>query len=324
MKSRVAREFSVNVAVFAVVIILGGVYLAVNVYEWRPGTRYHSVTMSMTDTDLVAVGTGVFVNGMNVGEVSAVELEPTGARLTMKYPSSQQIPADTSVEVGMQSALGEPYVNFVPKTSKGPFLSDGAVISADRIAEPESIPGIFEMISDLSSVTAADPLSGVLKTVSQALAGTDDAMGRISDGSRLIAGVLMSRSAQLRSMFANTQIYTGDIEWLVDALPGFGSAVDTIFVRYLGTLHALESTFAKSDLHQKFSEVIDPFLVKLNGYLTDVIPNVVDAIGPMMPIATALNETLPMIDVSELLSRALQMMGSGDSARFVIRPSAPN
>lgn len=313
----VNKELAINVVTFTVVILTCGLYLAVGVYRWNPLTEYSTVSMQLTNTDLVLSGTGVFVDGVRVGEVSTVTVTPAGADVSLRYPKDQRISRDSTVEISMQSALGEPYINFVSGSATGPYLVDGEQIAAQRLAQPESIPGIFELINNLSSTLAADPMASLLKTVWQALDGTDQAIGQISDGSRLIAGVLLSRSSQLRTMFANTQRYTGDLGWLINDLPGLGYGLNRSLISVGNVLPVVEAIVEKSDMERNLA-ILNPFLAKLHTYLAQIMPPTLDAVGPLMPIATALNQTLPQVNVSELLSNALQMFGTNGAARLVV------
>ncbi|MFW0787598.1 MlaD family protein [Gordonia sp. CPCC 206044] len=323
MTSSTAREFVVNVVIFVVVVAATSAYLATSVYHWRPWEESKTATLHVTGTDLVLSGTGVDLNGVSIGKVSHVRITHDGADLTVEYPGSATIPSNAGVEIGMQSALGEPYVNFVPGDADAPALPDGAVLDTDRVAEPESIPGIFDRISNLSAVTAADPVAGVLHTVWQSLDGNNTSLAQISDGSRLVAGLLLSREAQLRTMFTNTQVYTGDLDWLVKSLPQFGNGLGKVFSHFLGAMTGTEDLVYGANMRQTLVDIVHPFLARLNPYLREIVPTSVEALGPLMPIASAVNSTLPVIDVSDLLSRALELFGSGDSARFVIRPRQP-
>ncbi|GAB20378.1 Mce family protein [Gordonia effusa NBRC 100432] len=314
----VKKELSINVVTFAVVILVCGIYLASQVYRWNPVQEYSTVSMEVRNTDLVLRGTGVFVDGVRTGEVSDVRVTPTGATLTLRYPRDQRIARDTNVEISMQSALGEPYINFESAASAGPYLRDGDRIAAERIEQPESIPAIFDLITNLTSVIAADPMASLLHTAWEALEGTDQAWDDISHGSQLIARMLLSHSPQLRTMFVNTQRYSGDLGWLVSALPEFGSGLGVALDHYTIALRKVERLIVVTDLHTTLQQTLNPFLIRLNGYLAKILPPTMDAIGPLMPIATALNQTLPQINVSELLSNALQLFGSGKAARLVV------
>ncbi|WP_267615747.1 MlaD family protein [Gordonia bronchialis] len=321
MSTSTRREIVINAVVFVTLIALAGWYLATSVYDWTPWEKSKTVTMRVHNTTLVLTETGVCVNGVPVGAVHGVTLTPDGAELSLRYPAAQNIPSNATVAIGLQSALGEPYINFVPGPSESPPLPDGAVVDANQISEPESIPGIFRQISLLSQVVSVDPVAGVLNSVWQSLDGTDAALDQISLGSRLVASVLLSRSAQMRTMFTNTQVYTSDLGWLVNTLPEFSTGLRAVLIHIKSALVGLEKLVYTTDFDNTVRNVVHPFLARLNPYMSDILPNTLDAVGPLLPIANALNETLPQIDMSDLLSRALAIFGAGDAARLVITPA---
>lgn len=318
MNASTIRELGINVIAFVVVIGMCLAYLATQVYHWNPLAQLKTAQLQISNTDLILDGTGVFVSGVRVGRVRDVELHRQHAVVVLEYPGSQHIPVDSVVEIGLQSALGEPYINFTGGRYGGPSLPDGAAIAAEQIRAPESIPGIFEKLASLSTVFSAGPMSGVLRTVSQALDGTEPAIAEITDGTRLVAGLMLSRSDQLRTMFTNTQVYTGDLGWIVSTLSPFSQGLEQLITNYVGALRATENLVNGTDLHRSMTQVLHPFFERLNPYLEKIIPNAMDAVGPLMPIATAVNQTLPQIDVSELLARALEMFAGGDGMRLVI------
>ncbi|MEE4021611.1 MlaD family protein [Gordonia sp. PKS22-38] len=318
MNPQTYRELALNVAAFVTVIVLCGGYLATQAYDWDPFEEPKTAEMGVTNTGLILSGTGVFVSGVRIGEVREVQIQREGANLVLEYENAQQIPADSTVEIGLQSALGEPYINFSGGSFSGPALPDGAVIEAEQIAEPESIPGIFEEISTMSSAIAAGPMAGVLKTVSEALDGTEPALGQISDGTRLVAALLLSRSEQLRTMFSNTQVYTSNLGWIVNTLPEFSQGLDRVITDFQGALHTTANLVNTVDPYTAITETLHPFFERFNPYLEETIPPVMDAVGPLMPIVTALNQTVPQINMSELLARALELFGAGDGMRLVI------
>lgn len=311
-------ELALNVIAFTVVIVVCGAYLAVSAYHWRPLQDTKTAYVSVTDTNLVLEQTGVFVSGVRVGEVADVRIKPDGATLVLEYDAAHTLPADSVLSIGLQSALGEPYLNFTPGTGDGPPLRNGATVAAENLSEPESIPGIFDRISTMSSVFDAGPMSGILKSVSQALDGTDGSLDRITDGTRLVATMLMAHSPQMRKMFSNTQVYTADLDWIVQTLPEFSGGLRDIVVRFLSALEATGDLVDKGRLNSVMRDEVQPFFATLNPYLTDILPPVMDAIGPLMPIAFAIDDTVPQIDMSAFLAQALKLLGGGDGVKLVI------
>ncbi|MFT3900981.1 MAG: MlaD family protein [Gordonia sp. (in: high G+C Gram-positive bacteria)] len=317
--SKVTRELIFNVVVFTTVVALCGAYLAISVYRWHPFEKTSTVTMKVKDTNLILDKTGVFVSGVRVGEVSKVDLTPDGASVRLRYPTSTKIPSTAPLTIGMQSALGEPYINFEPASSTGPFLKDGDTVAAENLVEPESIPGMFDHFQEMMAVVAVDPLSTLLREAWEALEDTDEATGRLSDGSRLIAGVLAARTPQIRSMFQATQRYNQNLTWAMGAVPEFLDSWSKILFNYSDVLDGVTALTNKGRLYENL-QVLQPFLVKVTDYLVKILPPTMDSLGPIMPIVTALNQTIPQINLSEFLSDALQLFGAGNGMRVVVTP----
>lgn len=80
MKNPAMRELLFNVVVFVTVVALCGAYLAVSVYRWNPFEKTTTVTMKVSNTNLILDRTGVFLSGVRVGSVSAVDLTPERGR----------------------------------------------------------------------------------------------------------------------------------------------------------------------------------------------------------------------------------------------------
>lgn len=306
-----------NVIAFAVVIALGSAYLAFAVYRVHPGRDTTSVSMDLANTSTILPGTGVSINGLRVGEVTSIAATATGARVTLRYPTNQRIPRDSQVTIGQQSALGEPYIDFEPRTETGPYLASGDLVAATSIDQPESIPGIFSSLEGLTSVLSAGPLAGLLATLQQAFEGNGAALTDLGTGAQAVAAVLTSRTAELERMFGDTQRYTPQLGDLVDGLPSLASGV-ALLLRSLRNTADATSELVHGSAYEDLSEQIHPFLQRLNPYVKEVLPNVLDAVGPLLPIATALNETLPQLNASKLLSQLLGLVGSDGATRLTL------
>lgn len=314
MRMSALREALGNTIAFVLVIAACGAYLAIDVYHAQPWSSPQTLTLRVQDSYLVLDGTPVYLDGVKSGRVADSRTVTGGAELVLEYPAGQSIPADSVVEIELQSALGEPYVNVIREATHGPALPDGAALDTDQVAEPESIPGVFENISALSEMAAADPLAGVFHTVRQALDGNATEFREISDGTRLIASMLMSRRAKIATMFTATQNYGAHLEQLVRPLPQFTAGMSTVLESFLATLVAGESLIVDGRLWPNVTEAIHPFLSTLNPYLAQILPKI-----PPPGIDAGLFDQLPTINVSTLLDHALAMFGE-DSLRVYLEP----
>lgn len=317
------RELITNIVIFVVVIALCIGYLMFSVYHVSPGKKYTNVSMQLDNTYLIVPGTGVSMNGVKIGEVTSVTPNHDGALVKMKYAASYDISATSKVEIGQQSAIGEPYVDFEPQVMGGPMFTNGSTVNAAQVAQPQSIPHIFDQIQMLTTAFSAGPMAGIINTMYQALDGTQNAMPALQNGAQLLMGVLTSRQDEIRTMFANTQAYSSDMQWLADGIGGLGNTLGDALNTFRQVFKGVSTLVYQDHLYHNVIEVIDPFFTKLNAKLVTLWPNLVDTLAPFVPIAAAVNQTLPQIDVSALLSTALSMFGSDGAARLTVTLPPP-
>ncbi len=72
----------------------------------------------------------VTYRGVQIGKVTAVGPTATGAEATLSIDTSPKIPADVQASVHSISAVGEQYVDLVPRSESAPYLRDGSVIAS--------------------------------------------------------------------------------------------------------------------------------------------------------------------------------------------------
>lgn len=323
MRKSIARELITNIVIFFVVIALCVAYLMFSVYHVSPGKKYTSVSMQLDNTYLIVPGTGVSMNGVKIGEVTSITPNQQGVLVKMKYAAKYDISATSKVEIGQQSAIGEPYVDFEPQVMGGPMLTNGSTVNAAQVSQPQSIPHIFDQLQILTTAFSAGPMAGLVNTMYEALDGTQNAMPALQNGAQLLMGVLTSRQATLRTMFANTQQYQSDMQWMANDLGAFGDTLGDAVVTFRNAFKGVSTLIYRDHLYHNVIDVINPFFTKLNAKLVTLWPNLVDTLTPFVPIAASINQTLPQIDVSALLSTALSMFGSDGAARLTVTLPPP-
>ena len=104
--------------------------------------------------DLPATGglykfSNVTYRGLQVGKVTSIDLTDTGAQATLSLDTSPKIPADLKAEVRSMSAVGEQYVELLPRNDKAPYLQDGSVIAVGNTSIPQSVGPMLDQVSKL-------------------------------------------------------------------------------------------------------------------------------------------------------------------------------
>lgn len=178
------RKVVIQVIVFAVIAVVAVVYAAM---------RYAGIGGSLVSPGYtvkldVADGGGIFTNaevtyrGVTVGKVTGMRLTATGLEVDMHIDSSApRIPSDLQAAVADRSAVGEQYVDLMPNTANGPFLTDGAVISQNRTALPLSTQQLLGNLDTLANSVPTGSLQTVVDQLDAGFNGTGPDLSKLLD-----------------------------------------------------------------------------------------------------------------------------------------------
>lgn len=163
-----------------------------------------------------------------------------------------------------------------------------------------------------------------MKTAWQATSGRDDDLTTLSRAGQLLSSTVLSRMPAIRSMFANTQVYSADLGWTANAVRRLGTEFENTADVVLSAVQAVQRMVMTLDAPDPFVNTIDPFLKRLKPYLDELLPALATTGGPFISIFSAVNRTVPQIDLSTLLSNALQVAGTDGAARVTLTLPAPD
>lgn len=177
--------------IFTIASVIG-VGTMIFVYLQAPvllGIGRIGVTLQVPATGGLYQFSNVTYRGLEVGKVTEIRPTRDGAEVTMSLQRSPKIPADLQANVRSVSAVGEQYVDLVPRSDGAPYLEDGSVITADNATLPQPVGPMLDQMSALVDSIPTGKLSGLLDESFKALNGTGDDLGALFDASgRLAAG----------------------------------------------------------------------------------------------------------------------------------------
>src|SRR5262245_16027624 len=127
MLTRFVRTQLIVFIVASVIGVSAMVFGYLQVPTWF-GIGHIEVTLELPGTGGLYRFGNVTYRGVQVGKVAAVTPAANGATATLSLNSSPNIPADVQANVRSVSAVGEQYVDLVPRSDGPPFLRDGSVI----------------------------------------------------------------------------------------------------------------------------------------------------------------------------------------------------
>ncbi|HJT90901.1 MAG TPA: MCE family protein [Mycobacterium sp.] len=130
MKYRNAR---IGLAIVLVAVLVAGTYLVA--VSTREITRTHVVAFFQNSIGLF-VGDDVRIRGVNVGEIDAIEPQPTQVKITFWVDDRYKVPADAKAVILSPTLVTARAIQLTPPYRSGPTLTDNAVIPEDRTAVP--------------------------------------------------------------------------------------------------------------------------------------------------------------------------------------------
>lgn len=152
------------------------------------GVGRFTVAADFRDTSGLYPRANVTYRGVDVGQVDALDLTPTGVRVVMKLNDGANVPADAAAEIHSTSAVGEQYVDLVPASSGGPYLRNGSVIPRDKTVEMPQTAPLLDGLDNLLDSLPKETLASLLRELNVAFGGTGPELaGIIGDSSELVA-----------------------------------------------------------------------------------------------------------------------------------------
>ena len=187
MLTRFVRTQLVVFTIASVIGLTAMVFGYMQVPTWL-GVGHITVTVELPATGGLYRFANVSYRGVEIGKVSRVEPTGAGATATLSLNDSPKVPADVQANVRSVSAVGEQYVDLIPRGAGPPFLIDGSVIQRDNTTVPLKVGPVLDQLSAFVGSVPKDKLSGLLDESFLTFNGAGYDVGSLLDsGSRIAA-----------------------------------------------------------------------------------------------------------------------------------------
>lgn len=173
--------------IFSILTVLGLVVMATR-YVGAPalvGIGRYDITVQLPTTGGLYPHANVTYRGTTVGEVDSVRLTSDGVDAQLSIDSSYSIPADLDAQVKSVSAIGEQYVDLIPRSGSEPDLAEGDVIPVDRTTVPQDVGPMLDQADVLLKSISDTRLQTVVDESFKAFNGTGPELQQLIDSSRL-------------------------------------------------------------------------------------------------------------------------------------------
>lgn len=251
------RRLLPRLIAFLAVLIGGVYYIGIDILNYRIGAQRFTVTALMPTASGLYPGAGISYRGVSVGQVTALQLSPTGVTVKFGIDPGTHIPDNGVALVKQLSALGEQYLELEPARAGAPYLHGGSVIPASRVVLPTPIGTALVDLSTLLRSVNGNDLQTFESWLASAFIGTGPGLHQI--------------------------ITTG--QQLFDSLVAAQPETVNLIVDGKTDLHTLQAT---SNDFQTFSQGLAQFTAQLknsNGDLQALINNssaAASTVGPFL------------------------------------------
>ncbi|OBA90864.1 virulence factor Mce [Mycobacteriaceae bacterium 1482268.1] len=187
MLTRFVRTQLIVFTIASVVGVAAMVFGYLQVPTWL-GIGHIKVTVELPGTGGLYRFANVTYRGVQIGKVSSVEPTATGATAVLSLGDSPKIPRNVQANVRSVSAVGEQYVDLIPRSGGPPYLADGTVVPKENATVPQKVGPVLDQLNALVGSVPKDKLSGLLDESFHAFDGAGYDVGSLLDsGSRIAA-----------------------------------------------------------------------------------------------------------------------------------------
>ena len=203
-----SRRTLINLIYFNGVFALMLFWAFNNIVSWDRIEQPYTITGDFEQAAGVRADAEVTYLGVHYGRVSGVERQDEGVRVTMKIDKGKEIPAGAIARVFRKSAIGEPYVDFVPPESYDRSDTDvieaGDHIPVSRTTVPLEFSELLRSASALISSIDPEAAGGLLHELSLALEGRGESLRSLTRSFDEITGSFVTRTEQLDRLAENS------------------------------------------------------------------------------------------------------------------------
>jgi phospholipid/cholesterol/gamma-HCH transport system substrate-binding protein len=200
----IRKKTGIQLAVFVVITVTAALIISL-AYMRLPsllfGAGRYEVTVDLANSGGLYPRANVTYRGTEVGQVKDVHLTDHGAEAILSLKSSVPVPSDLDAEVHSQTAVGEQYVELLPRNNTSTPLKNDDVI---RASIPPDINTLLDATNRGLQAIPGDNLKTVIDESYTAVGGLGPEIARIVKGSTALATDARAHLNELTNLADNS------------------------------------------------------------------------------------------------------------------------
>ncbi|WP_410872896.1 MlaD family protein [Nocardia sp. A7] len=284
---RRAHRYRVVVSLLGLFAILGGAcgHLIFNTLGIDPLSRPYQVRVELDRSGGLLPGQEVTLRGVRVGRIDSVAVAGEAVVVVAAIDEHVRIPTSGKVRAAALSAAGEQYLDFVPAGDDGPYLTDGALITADRTSTPVPMSDMLESLSGTLSQIDPARLAAISAELGVGQTGPDK-LAAIIDGGTFLISTLDTTLPQTVNLLRNSRVVLTTLHDGQDALRSTSTNLSTT----LGGVSSMTGGF------EQLVAQTPPLLSTLDIILAQNSPTMVQLLGNLVTVSQVAYSRIPALN----------------------------
>lgn len=179
-----------------------------------PPDHRTNLAMKVADVHGLVYDSNVLLRGVPVGKITALEADLAGATVHFWVDDRYPVPVDTDVTIGSLSALGEAYIQLIPKAAGGPMLQDGQYVDTKRVSEPPYVSDLAASIGRVLNQLNPEALARIVNEADAAIPPPDAVLPNLTRTSRLLKNVAADMNGKGAVLLDNFQTLLRNASWV--------------------------------------------------------------------------------------------------------------
>ena len=198
----ITRRIIVNVVTFLVLSAVLIVALVVSIFRVSPK---YSIYATFADSGGVFTNQEVTYRGVTVGQVGTLRIVPSGVRIQLVVDKKfDRIPKiGTRARVMFKSAVGEQFVDLLPRTRSGPYFRDGDGIGLSSTDLPVQQEELLRLLDSVLAGVPPKALARLVEAIGTGLGGRGAELHTALAALDPLTRTLASRTAALNALNVN-------------------------------------------------------------------------------------------------------------------------
>lgn len=296
------RRVAINLGFFCVVFGVMIWWAVNNIVTVDRIERPYEISGEFAQAAGVRKDSEVTFLGVHYGRVSAVELREGGVRIDMKIDRGKDIPAGSIARVFRKSAIGEPYVDFVPPSGDSVptgKIKAGETIPQDRTTVPLEFSELLRSAGALVGSIDPETAGSLVHELALGLDGRGQDLRDLTTSFDQITATFASRTEELDRLAENSTRIT---KVLADHRLSIG--------RSITNLRAVSESLrnSKGDLESLFRDGPD-FLTTTANLVAEQKQNLDCLLTDLAPVLRLASTPEHVTGLRTLLQRGPQAFG---------------